>query len=344
MTATIELALSLLEDCGPEFGAGLSNHGPMGAEALIALGREGEVEAWTANYRKRLLDQPSNVVCIEPGEWQAALGDVARVRDWEDFFAIEMDEASWADVLERWTPRLAPGMMAGATHGIIRTAHAVRSLVAEETPLRHKELISGLAYWAARYQELPGVPRMVPPVSPTGALSRVPIFPQEQRNTRTPSIFLSVKELDGFPPFEEVVNSAAPGSDIPAFLSDLTAGMAQRYLENSGRASIAYVHTVTAPSALRMMAPVLSSETARLAARYAWQACAAIHSRFYEPHEFELPVVPPAREDVIDCAVHSGDEHAIKFAEACLRENALTPNPVYLAATWDLSGRFGKRP
>ena len=26
------------------------------------------------------------------------------------------------------------------------------------------------------------------------------------------------------------------------------------------------------------------------------------------------------------------DEHAIKFTEACLRENAIRPDPVYLAA------------
>ena len=40
-------------------------------------------------------------------------------------------------------------------------------------------------------------------------------------------------------------------------------------------------------------------------------------------------------EDLIDSAVATGDEHAIKFTEACLREHALNPKPVYLAAARD---------
>jgi len=31
-------------------------------------------------------------------------------------------------------------------------------------------------------------------------------------------------------------------------------------------------------------------------------------------------------------AIANGDEHAIKFTEACLREHELTPSPAYLAA------------
>jgi hypothetical protein len=46
---------------------------------------------------------------------------------------------------------------------------------------------------------------------------------------------------------------------------------------------------------------------------------------------------------VIDRAVFSGDEHAIKFTEACLREHALTPNPVFLAGPLDMCGRYGRR-
>jgi hypothetical protein len=38
------------------------------------------------------------------------------------------------------------------------------------------------------------------------------------------------------------------------------------------------------------------------------------------------------REDLIDRAIATEDEHAIKFTEACLRENVIRPDPVYLAA------------
>lgn len=52
--STMDQALSMLAGCGPEFGGGLSNHGPMAAEALLALGRGEEVERWVASYRTRL--------------------------------------------------------------------------------------------------------------------------------------------------------------------------------------------------------------------------------------------------------------------------------------------------
>ena len=48
----IDQALAMLGSCGPEFGPGLSNHGPMGAEALVALGRPDAVEAgWRSTER-----------------------------------------------------------------------------------------------------------------------------------------------------------------------------------------------------------------------------------------------------------------------------------------------------
>ena len=96
--------------------------------------------------------------------------------------------------------------MAAATHGLIRTAHAVRSLAAEETSReRRAELASGLAYWAARYQAVPGTPTQVPPRLPSDALADVPIFPTHLRKPRPTSIFSAVaapgwfeRDADGF--------------------------------------------------------------------------------------------------------------------------------------------------
>jgi hypothetical protein len=235
-------------------------------------------------------------------------------------------------------------MMAGATHGLIRTAHAVRSFATDETePLRRAELVSGLAYWAARYQVMPGSLLPAEPRLASEALPLIPIFPPRRRNLRPTSIFSAVAELDDFPPFADVVNMAAPGEDLSAWISDLTAVMAEADLQNAGAASISYVHTVTAPSALRMILPHVSDASARIAARYAWQACAAIHSRGHFPHEYTLPETPPSRDDLIDRCVFSGDEHAIKFTEACLREYALNPQPAFLAGPLDISGRYGRK-
>lgn len=344
MTA-IDQALVMLGGCGPEFGEnGLSNHGPMAAEALAAMGRSEAVEGWVERYRKRLGGRPANVERISRDGWRAALGELGRVSDWEDFFAAEVDSAPWREVLDTWVPRLSPGIMAAATHGIIRTAHAARSLAADERAReRRAELVAGLAYWAARYQSMPGAPTDVAPRLPSEAIGDVAIMPGRLRNPRPTSIFNAVAELDGFPPFERAVDLAAPGEDVSAFISDLTLTMARFYLQNTGPASISYVHTVTAPSALRMLAPHVSAETAKLAARYAWQACAAIHARGHSPHEVSMPDELPAAEDLIDRAVFSGDEHAIKFTEACLREYALNPDPAFVAGPLDMSGRYGKK-
>lgn len=340
----MDQALSMLGGCGPEFGGiGLSNHGPMAAEALVALGRGDAVEDWVEKYRKRLDQRPPNVERIDPANWQLALGRFERVSDWEDFFAAEIDSAPWREVLDTWAPRLSVGMMAGATHGLIRTAHAVRSLAADEDePLRRAELVSGLAYWAARYQAMPGSLGPAEPRLASHALPVIPIMPLDLRNPRSKTIFSAVAELDAYPPFADVINMAAPGDDLSAWISDLTTTMAYAYLQNEGPNTIAYVHTITAPSALRMLVPHVSEASARVAARYAWQACAAIHSRSHSPNEVTLPDHEPGREELIDLCVISGDEHAIKFTEACLREYALNPDPAFLAGPLHASTRQGR--
>ena len=98
---------------------------------------------------------PSRATRSPPDEWREPLGDIARAGDWIAFFVRELDERPWRDALDIWIRRLAPGIMAGATHGILRTAHAVRALERSENPLRVHELAEGLGYWAARYQALP---------------------------------------------------------------------------------------------------------------------------------------------------------------------------------------------
>jgi hypothetical protein len=49
----------------------------------------------------------------------------------------------------------------------------------------------------------------------------------------------------------------------------------------------------------------------------------------------------PRREELVERAIATGDEHSIKFVEACLREHALNPKPVYLAAARDAVARLG---
>lgn len=312
----------------------------MASEALIRLGRPESVLPWAEAYRRRLDGHPVATDPIALTEWRTALGDPRRIGDWIRFFDETLAGVPWRTAVGTWVPRLSPGLMAGATHGLIRTAHAVRSLVELETPPRLHELAEGLAYWAARYQELPGRPSDdAESLTPQSALARLPRFTGAQAGL----IFEAVKGLDQRPSFAGAIDLVDTAGDLSRFISDVTATFAAAFLANPA-APIAFVHSVTAPSALRMLAPHLADDDARRAARYAWQASAAIYCWYAE-------TIPSAsaeaedwnREDLIDRAVSTGDEHGFKFTEACLREYSIDPQPIYVAAATAWVGRLKKR-
>ena len=341
----IDEALDRLSTTGPEFGSGLSNHGPMAAEALVALGREDAVMPWAEWYARRLQDRPQTRNRIEQSHWHEALGEIGRVGDWEEFFRGEVQERSLNDVLETWVRRLTPGIMAGATHGVIRTAHAVRSLDRGTNPQRLSELAEGLAYWAARYQELPTrrTAGQSPPLTIAAALDEVPLIDPASRTRGL--IFDAVKAADpsAFAPAIDYVSVDA-GSE--QFLTDLTRVFVRQYLANAATASISFIHCVTAPSAIRMLAPHVTAETARDAMRYAWQACAAIYSAYGASGSTASDRPVPSHavdvDDLIDRAVATRDEHAIKFTEACLREHRISGDSAFVTAAADAVSRLGR--
>ncbi len=155
-------ALDRLRATGPEFGGFLANHGPMAAEALTRIGGSEAVPGWVDRYLPRLDRAPGVVRGISDQDWPEHLGQVQLFGDWTAYLRRQAAETSWPELLRRWWPRLLPGMAASATHGVIRTAHAVRSLSAAgpvPDPLLVDELAQGLAFWAARYERLPGHPR-----------------------------------------------------------------------------------------------------------------------------------------------------------------------------------------
>ena len=343
MTATIDEALALLEDTGPEYGGGLANHGPMAAEALFALGRGDAAVPWAERYKRRLSEHPQARKPIAAEDWREALGEGDRVGDWIAFFGRELADASWQAVLNRWAPRLGPGIVAAATHGVIRTGHAVRSLAAEDTPERRHELAEGLAYWAARYTTLPGAPQPgADGVLPSQAIRDVAFLPDERRAAGLITVGLS--RLDD--EFAGAINLVDASTDVSAFVSDMTETFAHAYLANAndGFRVIVFIHSVTGPSAARILAPHLEPDAVQPLLSYAWQAGAALYSAFGSapaPSAIEAPAGD--RDDLIDRAVATGDEHAIKFTEACLREYELNPKPVYLAAARHAAERLGAK-
>lgn len=324
----LDEALERLAPTGPEWGGGLSNHGPMAAEALVLLGFEDAVPGWVSRYLPRLDGRERASGRIT--DWREALGDLRRAADWSAFFAHELTLAPWREVLGTWWPRLVPGLAAGATHGVIRTAHAVRAVAEHETPARRAELADALGYWAAAYVELPGRALAAGTRPLAAAVEAVPIYEGERAGLITGTL----GRLETLPEFAQSVTALAPVADAKAAIHELTKGFAGVFLERGRTNTVAYLHAVTAPAAVGSILHELPQQTWRQTHDTLWQVAAAIHSGFARGSVREpLPSgEPPTPVQLAERAVANGDEHAIKLTEACLREHAATGDPLFLHA------------
>src|SRR5271163_2714609 len=192
---TLDDALDAISPYGIELTNGNSNHAPMVAEALCAMGRPEAVMPWIARYRERMSPRAPARDRVRQDEWRTALGWRERFADWSAFFRDKLEEAPWHDVLDRWVGNLASGFCGAATHGVIRVGHAVRGLSTGETPARMHELADALAGWAATWQELPaGDPAANGTMKPRQAIARVPIVPPDKRLTG--NIVAALRALD----------------------------------------------------------------------------------------------------------------------------------------------------
>jgi Questin oxidase-like len=317
-------------------------------EALCSLGRGDAVIPWVDKYRKGLEPRPHPTGRIAAQAWRELLGRESLVADWMAFFENEMQDRPWRELLATWVPRLAGGFIAAATHGPIRVGHAARGLAYADTAQRRREVAEGLGYWAATFHVLPG--RDAVQSSRTGGvpskmISTLQVLPLEQRKNFA-LISQALAQLDTFTPFANILDLVDSAGDSSAFLSDLTATFARLYLANAKSllSTIVFVHSVTGPSSLRPMLPYLSAQDAAVALRYGWQAAAALFTVYGLKVAPEDCFASPSydREDLVARAIESGDEHAIKFTEVCLREYELNPQPEYLLAARHASGILGR--
>jgi hypothetical protein len=341
MHSAIDDALERLRHTGPELAGGAPNHGPMAAEALVALGCDDAVPRWADRYRQQLGPMPETILPLTTQTWRDALGSRHRVGDWVAFFRRQLGEAPWQAVLTTWFPRLIPGAMAAGTHGLIRTAHAVRALEDAETPLRVEELAAALGYWAAYYQALPGVPRLTGTRAIDQALDQIPRVGRAYDGSVTPPEFMRV--LDTQPDFPTAVDAVAAPAAIAEALSALTEAGAWLYLGHASLHPLIFIHAVTAPAALRRLLPHLSAAMQHTAFAYVWQAVAAWTAAFGSPAPNaaapdDVPLV--AEAEIVARSVDTHDPHAIKLAEACLQEYRLNARPVYLRAALDWPSRL----
>jgi hypothetical protein len=343
-TDQLDDALGVFAATAPQFGRhGLSNHGPMASEVLEHLGRTEAIPAWVAAYRERLDDGPPPARNpLGEAEWPAALGSVDRFPEWLMLFEREIADRPVAAVVGEWVPRLVPGTVGAATHGLIRTAHALRSLGAANTAPRRLEVATGLAFWASQYQELPGPPLLIGHQGVVEALADLPYLPEE-----TPTEFLITEQVahvaDIADEFEQGVASLGHSGSAVELLDALASGGARAYMRNAELGNpIALIHSVTGPLALELVLPWLAAEDHDAALAYAWQATAAIHVAYaIDRHPPEGDDAPPAPDELIDRAVASGDEHALKLTEAALRSHARTGDADLLRAAADASARLG---
>jgi len=336
-----------------EYAGGLSNHGPMGAEALECLGHQALIPAFLDLYVPGLpTAEKGTAMLIDEAE--SALGQIGRGADWVATFESRLSGGDWRTVLSEALPGLIPGVFAGAGHGFLRTTHAIRSLERKDSPLRRRELARGLAYWSARFQRLPG---RVGAHSEKGAT--LVEFLRDFRRVgeaaaRKGFFFDAVKRLDRFPEFATSIEllSKPAEEDVEAFLETFCGGAARLYCAHPD-SRIAYVHALTLPVALRGLLPYFDQTagagTKGEAALYVVQGVMALHAVYGDcdgseetAAERDAEVVDLAKswDEIRYRAACSIQEHAIKMTEACLRADRLDPDPIFRIAAADSALRI----
>ena len=291
--------------------------------------------AWVAAYRERLdAAPPAAEKPLAEADWPAALGA-----------AIASPMVGPLRDRDGRSPRLRRGRGVGAAP---RPRHRgrgdawpdqdrPRSARAWARPTRHPDVWRwppGSAYWASRYQELPGPPLLIGHQNVHQALADLPYLPEE-----TPREFLIsalvAHVADIADEFEQAVASLGPGGDAVALLDAMAVEGARAYLRNAeSDNTIALIHTVTAPLALELVLPWLAPEDHDAALAYTWQAVASIHVAYdIDRHAPDAEQgAAPGADALVASALESGDAHALKLTEAALRCHARTHEAVLLQA------------
>lgn len=331
-------ALERLSNLGFIMEPFFAEHGPMVAEALSTLGQEDAVAGWVDQYRgvRRHLPMPPVRTPIDGADqenWRAALGAYDRASDWLNFFRSQLQEQPWRELAARWLPVLLPGYVGGLTHGLIRTAHALRSFPQEGPPsqLQLDELARGLAFWAATYRPVAGDWSRHGELPLAAALHALPrLEPRMRSRHMTAGSSLMFADLPGF---AEAVQSLAVTDNIHEAISTHTATFARVMLAHVEMHPVPLVHTITAPAVTRDLLPYLSPSAYPQVYRCLWQVSAAVLALFAGrlEGETEPEIAPPkmAREELLGRAIEGADAHAIKLIAACIREDAIRPDPVY---------------
>lgn len=304
----LDTALERLHLAAYEYGGGLSNHGPMVVEALDHLGLATEIGPWLDRYATHL--DPARPT--PPGDGAPTLG-VDEPEVWERVFAEEVAAHPWPDVVRRWVPILGPGSVGAAGHGALRAAHAVRGLTRDDTDVRRRELVHGLAYWASRFHRLPGL-------ASAGTRTPAEALPDVPATDAGGAWFISERMERVDPADFGPAVAAAALPVVPDDALSVVIDLALRVLATNPAGAIAFVHGVTVPCAMRTLLPFVDDADRRDLAAQAWWVVAALWSTYGTIDPLDdvalRSAAPPAWPDLVRRALASGDEHDIKLCVA----------------------------
>ncbi|QKW51930.1 questin oxidase family protein [Streptomyces buecherae] len=357
----LDEALERLHSTGPERAGWLSNHAPMAVEALVRHGQSATVHGWLDSYGSKLEGRPRRLSPITEATWQQALGDPQHLTDWADYFARQLAERPWREVLAVWWPRLLPGILASATHGVIRVGHAVRTLLDSEQTARAAhtphaapgtatssapvpaaphaspapsgprltELAEALGYWAARHQPLPGAVDVGVAATPAAALAALPRLADQSGGIRD-----RLARVPTVPGWQQAAGALhVPDDPDLAYeqLSRLVRAGTHRYATHGHGDPVMLVHAATAPNAVLRTLPALPRALWAPSLRAVWPPVAVL-MMIYGPAS-PLPAPRLSDDDRPAEGRLAGDRATERRPTPTVRQAAsMTPDEVFALA------------
>ncbi len=296
-------ALDRLLDYGPTYEGGLSNHGPMALEALASQGREDLFVPFVDHYAGQL----------EPGENRAVV------------------EPDWQGTLAGRLPELVAVGASQAGHGLLRVAHATRSLERANTPTRRRELAAAIDYWAS------GRPLSAPSAL-SGSRPLDDVVRELPRLENAPDGLLTHPLTEALARDDVVAHltSIEPADDPAARFDELALLAAEAMTSNRGLPAFGLLHGVTVSTMARHLLDHLDEEGVRAleAAVTAFVVAAVVGlDRSFETDPPELDrSADSGFDELLDRLVRRLGDHDIKFADAASGLYRRTGSPTVIDA------------
>lgn len=309
----LDIALDRLHLCAFETADGAPNCGPLAALALEHLGHAALTSGLIDVYVPRFPVLPDGAP-LRDDQWAEARGDVERASDWLATVEPILQAHPWREVLSQV---LGMGSERSNTatlscDALLRLAYAIDSLEQEESPNRLRELAFALAFVLSK----PGA--------------------EHEPGDEHANVVELVRRAQGL---------ASKPEELSNLLGEICLVGASHYLASKDQRAARAAHVVL-PGALRLLLthfpkggtkPILTAMLSGCSAVVAAQETA--QSSDEEP-DIEVERCAESVTEIRYRAACSVHEHAIMMAQACLREDAISPNPVFRRAAADAALRL----